>query len=100
MLRIRQLDGGLPLFFFQYLVQAGLFFVVPLFLSVVLGLSAVETGVRLLPLSFALLIAAVGVPKAVARRRRRGGSRIGLLLPRARDVVLAAAIDADAGATS
>ena len=33
-----------PSFFFQYLLQAGLFFAVPLFLSVALGLSAVATA--------------------------------------------------------
>ena len=47
----------------MFLIQAGLFFVVPLFLSVALGLSAIETGVRLLPLSLTLLLFAVGVPK-------------------------------------
>jgi hypothetical protein len=30
--------GGLISFLFQYLLQAGLFFIVPLFLSVALGL--------------------------------------------------------------
>ena len=60
MLQNRQLGGGLRMFFFQYLVQAGLFFVVPLFLSVCLGLSALATGARLLPLSVTLLAAAVG----------------------------------------
>ena len=44
MLRNRQLNGGLMMFFFQFLAQAGLFFVVPLYLSVCLGLSALETG--------------------------------------------------------
>ena len=63
MLRNRQLNGGLTMFFFQFLAQAGLFFVVPLYLSVCLGLSALETGVRLLPLSLTLLIAALGVPR-------------------------------------
>src|SRR5215469_12932658 len=63
MLRIRALRGGLISFLFQYLLQAGLFFVIPLFLSVALGLSAVATGVRLLPLSITLLGAAVGVPR-------------------------------------
>jgi MFS family permease len=48
MLRIPPLRGGLVAFFFQYLVQAGVFFVVPLFLSVALGLTAVERG-RLQP---------------------------------------------------
>ena len=35
MLGTRQLVGGLRIFFFQYFVQSGVFFVVPLFLSVV-----------------------------------------------------------------
>lgn len=63
MLRNRRLRGGMTVFFFQFLLQAGLFFVVPLFLSVSLGLSALETGVRLLPLSITLLLAAAGIPK-------------------------------------
>ena len=42
MLQNPLLRGGLTLFFFQYLLQAGLFFVVPLFLSVALGLSAID----------------------------------------------------------
>jgi hypothetical protein len=43
----RTLRGGLIAFFFQHLLQAGLFFAVPPFLSVSLGLSAIATGVRL-----------------------------------------------------
>ena len=77
MLRNPILRGGLTSFFFQYLLQAGLFFAVPLFLSVALGLSAVATGVRLLPLSITLLLAAAGVPRvfpdASPRRSRRSG---------------------------
>ena len=73
------LRGGLISFFFQYLLQAGLFFAVPLFLSVALGLSAIATGVRLLPLSVTLLLAAVGhsevVPERVAAARRTAGLR-------------------------
>jgi MFS family permease len=67
MLKNAQLVGGLSLFFFQFLVQMGVFFVIPLYLSVVLALSAVQTGVRLLPLSVALLIAAVGIPRFLPR---------------------------------
>ena len=37
-LRVRLLRSGLVAFFFQYLLQAGLFFAVPLFLSIALGL--------------------------------------------------------------
>src|SRR5256714_6907968 len=52
MLRNRQLTGGLVMFFFQYLVQAGFFFLVPLFLSVCLGLRALASGARRLPAVF------------------------------------------------
>ncbi len=74
MLRNLQLRSGVSSFLFMFLVQAGLFFVVPLFLSVALGLSAIETGVRLLPLSLTLLAFAVGVPKLRPNANRRGGS--------------------------
>jgi EmrB/QacA subfamily drug resistance transporter len=97
MLHNRQLVGGLALFFFQFLVQAGVFFVVPLFLSVVLGLSALATGARLLPLSLALLVAAVGIPRFLPDVSPRRVVRVGLLALTAGTVALAIAIDADAG---
>ncbi len=79
MLRNRQLAGGLTMFFFQFLIQAGLFFTVPLFLSVALGLSALDTGIRLLPLSVTLLIAAVGIPKYRPQANPRNVVRLGLI---------------------
>jgi MFS family permease len=97
MLRNRQLTGGLTMFFFQYLVQAGFFFVVPLFLSVALGLSALETGARLLPLSVTLLAAAIGIPRLLPHVRPRLVVRIGLLSLFAGTVILLGALDADAG---
>jgi EmrB/QacA subfamily drug resistance transporter len=97
MLRNRQLTGGLTMFFFQYLVQAGFFFVVPLYLSVALGLSAVDTGVRLLPLSITLLVAAIGIPRLFPHISPRHVVRAGLLALLAGTVVLLGALDADAG---
>jgi EmrB/QacA subfamily drug resistance transporter len=97
MLRNRQLSGGLIMFFFQYLAQAGLFFVVPLFLSVVLGLSALATGVRLLPLSVTLLAAAIGIPRLFPQVSPRLVVRSGLLALLAGTVVLLAGLDPDAG---
>ena len=79
LLRYRQLTGGLVTFLFQFLIQAGVFFIVPLFLSVVLGLSPMETGIRLLPLSLALLLAATGVPRLLPDASPRRVVRIGLL---------------------
>jgi Na+/melibiose symporter-like transporter len=79
LLRVRQLTGGLVTFLFQFMIQAGLFFIVPLFLSVVLGLSPMATGVRLLPLSLSLLLAAVGIPKLVPDANPRRVARLGML---------------------
>jgi MFS family permease len=96
-LRNRQLSGGLIMFFFQYMVQAGLFFIVPLFLSVCLGLSALETGARLLPLSVTLLLAAIGIPRFLPDISPRLVVRVGLFSLLAGTVVLLGALDADAG---
>ena len=98
MLRNRQLTGGLTMFFFQYLAQAGLFFVVPLFLSVCLGLSALATGARLLPLSVTLLIAAIGIPRFLPNVSPRLVVRCGLFALFAGTVVLMVALDENAGA--
>ena len=97
LLRNRTLRSGLTAFFFQYFLQAGLFFAVPLFLSVALGLSAIATGVRLLPLSVTLLLAAVGVPRLFPHASPRRVTRIGFLALFAGIVILVAALDAGAG---
>jgi MFS family permease len=98
MLRNLQLRNGVTSFLFLFLVQAGIFFVVPLFLSVALGLSAVETGVRLLPLSLMLLLFAVGVPKLLPNANPRRVIRIGFLALFAGLVLLVALLDYGAGA--
>jgi MFS family permease len=97
-LRNHQLRGGLTSFFFQYLLQAGLFFAVPLFLSVSLGLSAIATGVRLLPLSVTLLLAAAGIPKVFPNASPRRVVRIGFLALFAGIATMVGALDAGAGA--
>ncbi|MFE7927706.1 MFS transporter [Streptomyces sp. NPDC057456] len=94
----KQLTGGLTMFFFQYLVQMGVFFVVPLYLSVALGLSALKTGARILPLSLTLLAAAILIPRLLPDVSPRRVVRLGILAMCAGAVVLMAALDADAGA--
>jgi MFS family permease len=98
-LRNRQLLGGLSMFFFQFFIQSGVFFTIPLFLSVVLELSALQTGARLLPLSFALLLAAVGIPRLAPRVAPRLIVRCGLLAMLAGTLVLIGGLSpgADAG---
>jgi MFS family permease len=93
----RQLSGGLSMFFFQFLAQAGLFFVVPLYLSVCLGLSAIGTGARLLPLSLTLLLAALGIPRLFPKASPRLVVRAGLIALIAGTLVLMAGLDLDAG---
>jgi hypothetical protein len=70
---------------------------VPLFLSVALGLSALATGARLLPLSITLLAAALGIPRLFPNVSPRFVVRAGLLGLLAGTVVLLAALDKDAG---
>ena len=94
----RQMTGGLLMFFLLYLVQAGLFFTIPLFLSVSLGLSALDTG--------ATDPAAVGDaarrgrrhPAVLPRASPRRVVRFGLLAMFLGVVVLLAAMDATADA--
>jgi EmrB/QacA subfamily drug resistance transporter len=94
----RQLTGGLMMFGFQFMLQAGVFFVIPLFLSVVLELSAIDTGIRLMPLSLALLVSASGVPKLWPQASPRRVTRVGMLLLVAGIITLMSGIDLDAPA--
>jgi hypothetical protein len=80
-------------------VMMGLFFVVPLFLSVALGLSAIETGLRITPLSVTMLLAAAGVPKLFPATSPRRIVTIGFVAVLVGVVALLAAMDADATAS-
>jgi MFS family permease len=97
MLRNLQLRSGVMSFLFMFLIQAGIFFTVPLFLSVALGISAVDTGVRLLPLSLSLLVFAVGVPKLRPNASPRRVVRLGFIILFAGLVLLVALLDVGVG---
>ena len=77
LLRVPHLRIGLLAFFFQFLLLLGLFFLMSLFLTVALGLSAIATGVRLMPMSVMLLLAAVGIPKLLPDASPRRVCRVG-----------------------
>ncbi len=97
LLRNIQMRSGVLSFMFMFLVQAGTFFAVPLFLSVALGLSAIETGVRLLPLSLSLLLFAAGVPKLWPDANPRRVVNAGFLLLFAGLVLLVSLLEIGAG---
>src|SRR5829696_4937848 len=79
LLGIAQLRAGLSTLVGQQLVLMGTFFVIPVYLQVVLGLDAFETGKRLLPLSVAMLVFALLGPRIAARRSPRTVAQIGLV---------------------
>ena len=97
MLRVKLLRTGLTAFFFQYLLQAGLFFSVPLYLSIALGLNAIQTGLRILPLSITLVLAAVAIPKLRPDASPRRVARLGFTALFLGIVVFVAALEAGAG---
>jgi len=97
--RNRQMTGGLVMFFFQFVVMMGIFFVIPLYLSVALGLSAIDTGLRITPLSITMLLAAAGVPKFLPSVSPRRVVEFGLVAVVFGIVLLFTAMDVDASAS-
>jgi EmrB/QacA subfamily drug resistance transporter len=93
------LNGGLLMFLFQFVVMMGIFFVLPLFLSVALGLTAIETGIRITPLSVTMLLAAAGVPRFFPTASPRRVVTIGFVAVLVGIVALIGAMDADADAS-
>lgn len=67
LLRVPTLRGGVTMLLAQNLILMGVFFTVPLFLQIVLGLDALETGVRMLPASAGLFLSAIA-GSALAKR--------------------------------
>ena len=79
LLDLSQLRAGLSTLVGQQLVLMGTFFVIPVYLQVVVGLDAFETGKRLLPLSVAMLVFALLGPRIAARRSPRTVAQAGLV---------------------
>jgi len=93
LLRVPQLRAGLSTLLGQQLVLMGTFFVIPVYLQVVLGLDAFETGKRLLPLSLAMLVFALLGPRIAARRSPRIVAQAGLVAVSIGSVVMLATLD-------
>ena len=95
MLRVAQLRAGLSTLLGQQLVLMGTFFVIPVYLQVVLGLDAFETGKRLLPLSVAMLVFALLGPRIAARRSPRTVAQLGLVAVSIGAIVMLATLDVE-----
>jgi len=99
LLRIASLRAGLTTLMSQQLVLMGTFFVLPVYLQVVLGLDAFETGKRLLPMSATMLIAALAGPKLAARLAPRLIVQVGLAALVVASLVLVRTIDVELNET-
>ena len=93
LLTIQSLRAGLTTLMSQQLVLMGTFFVLPVYLQVVLGFDAFETGKRLLPMSITMLAAALTGPKLVTHLPPRAIVRIGLLAMGIAGLVMVGTID-------
>lgn len=78
LLRIPQMRAGLSTIVSQYLILAGTFFVLPLYLQLVLGKNALETGVKILPISVTMMGAAMIGPRLATKTSPRRVVQIGL----------------------
>jgi MFS family permease len=56
MLKVKPLRAGIAVLSGQYFITAAVFFVMPIYLQMVLGYDALQTGVRIFPLSVAIII--------------------------------------------
>ncbi|MDQ5886686.1 MAG: hypothetical protein QG628_1083 [Patescibacteria group bacterium] len=59
MFKIPQLRSGVAVLLAQYLIVGAVFFVIPVYLQMTLGMDALQTGLKILPLSIALIISSV-----------------------------------------
>ena len=84
----------------QQLILLGTFFVLPVYLQIVLGLDAFETGLKLLPMSVTMLVAALLGPRLAARRSPRRVAQVGLVALASRPSALLGTIDVELDATA
>jgi MFS family permease len=99
LLRISTLRAGLSTLAVQQLVLMGTFFVLPVYLQVVLGLDAFETGKRLFPMSVTMLAAAMLGPRLAVRLAPRRVAQLGLVAVVAGALLLLGTIDSELNST-
>jgi len=94
-LKIKPVFAGLQTMLAQNLILMGIFFVTPLYLQLVLGFNALETGIRMLPVSVGMLVASVCGSWLATKFSVRSIVRVGLITIVVAVVVLLASIEPD-----
>jgi EmrB/QacA subfamily drug resistance transporter len=93
LLKIEQLRAGLSTLLMQQLILLGTFFVMPVYLQVVLGLDAFETGKKLFPMSVTMFIAALLGPRLAAGFAPKRVAQAGLVALSIASILLLGTID-------
>ncbi|HKF85128.1 MAG TPA: MFS transporter [Candidatus Limnocylindrales bacterium] len=100
MLKIPTLRAGLSTLVGQQLILMGTFFVLPVYLQVVLGLDAFNTGLKLLPMSATMFVAALLGPRVAARRSPKRVAQAAFVFLALGSVILLASIDITLNSTA
>ena len=95
LLQIPRLRAGLLTFGAQNLILMGVFFTIPLYLQLVVGLDALDTGIRMLPISVAMFITSSCGSMLATRWSARAIVRVGLVLILAAILVLIGTINVE-----
>ncbi len=78
-LSISALRSGLSVLSAQYLITAGVFFILPVYLQMVLGFDALETGKKIFPLSVSIVLFSIAGSRMISRFTPKRIIRIGQL---------------------
>ncbi len=95
LVKIPPLRSGLAGLFSQNIILMGVFFVIPLYLQLVLGLDALQTGIKMLPVSITMFLASALGSRLSSRYSVRGIVRSGLTVTMAATLALMATIKPD-----
>lgn len=100
MLKVVPLRSGLAVLGSQYAITAAVFFIIPIYLQMVIGLDALQTGIKIFPLSVALILASLAGSRLVKRYTPKRIIRIGQLLLLFGSIALLAAVDPELTGTA
>jgi len=95
LLRVPPLRSGLIGLFSQNLILMGVFFVIPLYLQLVLGLDALQTGLKMLPVSVTMFLASALGSRLSSRYPVRSIVRSGLSVTVVAIIALLATVQPD-----
>ena len=97
LLKVPPLRAGLIGLFSQNLILMGVFFTIPLYLQLVLGMDALQTGIKMLPVSITMFATAAVGSRLSTRYAVRTITRAGLAITALASFALLATIKPDLG---